>query len=84
MSAVVINLLPLLEAICKVNDKNAALGFLHAELRLWKGGCPAPTDADYARQFIPELEAAVLRLQASESIGAFLDGERRRLRDRGA
>lgn len=78
MSAVVVNLLPLLEAFCKVNDKDAALGFLRAELRLWKGGCPAPTDAEYARRFIPELEAAVLRLETAESIEAFLDGERRR------
>lgn len=77
MSAVVVNLLPLLEAFCIPKDKEAALGFMRAELRLWRGGCPAPTDAAYAQVFIPALEAAVLRLEAAESIEAFLEGERR-------
>jgi hypothetical protein len=76
MSGVVINLLPLLEAMCKANDKHAVLGFMRAELRLWRGGCPAPTDAAYAEVFIPALEAAVRRLEAAES-DAFLEGERR-------
>lgn len=66
------SLLRLLEAVCLLNDKEAALGLLRTELHLWGGSCPAPTDAEYAREFIPELEAAILRLETAESIEAFL------------
>ena len=72
-------LLRLLEAICQASEKAAAVGLLRAELRLWKGGCPAPTDAEYAGEFVPELEAAIRRLETAESIGAFLESERARL-----
>ena len=65
----------LLEAVCQ-HDKATALGLLWAELRLLKGGCPAPAD-EYARKFIPELEAVIHRLEAADSIDAFLKGERR-------
>ena len=72
-------LLGLLEAMCKVNDKQAVRGFLMAELKLWDGGCPAPTDPEFARWFVPDLREALLQLQAAESIDAFIQTERRRL-----
>jgi hypothetical protein len=72
------NLLRLLETICHVNDKEAALAFLRTELRLWQGGCLVPTDVQYAGQFIPVLQGAVLRLEAAETVDTFLEGERHR------
>ena len=66
----------LVRAICKGRDREVGLALLRNELRLWKGGCPAPTDAEHARKLIPELEAAIARLEATESVGAFLDAER--------
>jgi len=73
------NLLPLLEVICQVKGKPEAMGLLRGELRMWKGGCPAPADSEYAREFTQELEAALLRLETAESMDAFLAGERRRV-----
>lgn len=40
--------------------------------------CPAPADPKGALEFTQELEAALLRLEAAESVDAFLQDERRR------
>ena len=73
------DLLPLLEAICRGKSKRAAIGLLRRELQVWKGDCPAPPDSEYVRDLTQELEAALFRLEAAESVELFLDGERRRL-----
>ena len=68
-----------LEAFAKVGSKDAIRAVMHSELALWKGGCLAGGDSEYAREFTQELEAALLRLEGAGTVELFLDGERRKL-----
>jgi hypothetical protein len=74
-----VNLLPLLEAIGKIESKSAAIGLLRAELAMWRGGCPAPGDAEYVQEFVLKLEVALRRLGSADSAETFLKAERLRL-----